>query len=89
VLPTAHIAAAAKCQHLAAQSNAVLCHVALELRQRWRWLSCATLLGASVRFATLSQAPFVMSSQATGEECMFLFMMFYVASLAFIVSFDA
>ena len=89
MLPTAHIAAAEKCQRLAAQGNAVLRHVALQLRERWRWLWCALLLFASVRFATLAQAPFVMSSQATGEECMFLFMVFYVASLSFIVSFDA
>jgi len=88
MMPTAHVVAAATAAQLVAQTAELLRQAAAVLQHRWRWLWLALLLAASVRFCTLAQERSVLSSQATGEQCMFVFMVFYLASLAFIASFD-
>jgi len=47
------------------------------------------LLFACVIFANLSQDKFVMVTQASAELCMFIFVVYYVASLSFILRFSS
>jgi len=67
----------------------VLQHALAVLMLRKRWLYLSVLLGACVLFANLSQDKFVMITQASAELCMFIFMLYYVATLAFVLSFGS
>ena len=61
------------------------CQSVISLRQRWIYL--LLLLAACVVFANLAQDKFVMVTQASAELCMIIFVVYYVASLSFILSF--
>jgi len=70
------------------QCRRLLSHSLAVLAVRKRWLYLTLLLVACVVFANLSQEQFVMESQGNAELCMLIFMVYYVASLSFILSFD-
>ena len=67
----------------------MLQHALDVLKLRERWLYLAVMLGACVVFANLSQDQFVMITQTSAELCMFIFMLYYVATLAFVLSFGS
>jgi len=69
------------------QCWSVLQHALAVLMLRRRWLYLGILLGACVAFANFSQDKFVMITQVSAELCMFIFMLYYVSTLAFVLSF--
>jgi hypothetical protein len=58
------------------------------LQQRWRWLYLACTVAVCVVFQAMSQEAFRMTTPTDAMWCMGLFVVFYIASLSFIVSFD-
>ena len=77
-----------KTTQLLQQCRRLLSHSLAVLAVRKRWLYLTLLLVSCVVFANLSQEQFVMESQGNAELCMLIFMVYYVASLSFILSFD-
>lgn len=71
------------------QCWSVLLHALAVLKLRERWLYLSLMIGACVVFANLSQDHFVMITQTSAELCMFIFMLYYVATLAFVLSFGS
>ena len=71
------------------QCRRLLGHSLAMLAVRQRWLYLTLLLVACVVFANLSQEKFVMETQRNAELCMLIFMVYYVASLSFILSFHS
>jgi len=69
------------------QCRRVLQHCQSVVLSRQRWIYLLLLLAACVVFANLAQDKFVMVTQASAELCMILFVVYYVASLSFILSF--
>ena len=71
------------------QCGSVLQHALDVLMLRSRWLYLSVMLGACIVFANLAQDHFVMITQTSAELCMFVFMLYYVATLAFVLSFGS
>jgi len=58
------------------------------LQQRWRWLYLACTVAVCLVFQAMSQEAFRMTTPTDAMWCMGLFVVFYIASLCFIISFD-